>query len=292
LESHRDQVTILDVRDNVTDFSSEPKFDVDLKTGKRVLSAVGGHIPGAHLLEFSKVRDEKMIDGKKVSAGLPDAARFEQTMQSAGVSDGRPIVIVTQAVAPEDLDTAARVYWSIKYYGGTELAILDGGMARWLDEGRAFETKAATNAATAKGSWKSRAPRPSLLADGDTVAKAGSSGVQLVDARPLAFFYGLQKRPIVASAGHIAGAIALPTELRSRPVGKSQRYLSAVEYRSVLAAIGVKPESPSITYCNTGHMASGAWFILSEILGNSKVALYDGSMLQWTAEQRPIVALQ
>jgi thiosulfate/3-mercaptopyruvate sulfurtransferase len=292
LEAHRNQVTILDVRDNAADFSNEPKFDTDAKSGKRSLTTVAGHIPGALLLEFSKVRGEKMVDGKKVSAGLPDAEHFQQTMQAAGVSADRPIVIVTQAVVPEDLDTAARLYWSLKYYGGTDLAILDGGMARWLEEGRSFETAVAANAAVTKGDWKARAPRAALLADADTVAKAKTAGVQVVDARPLAFFYGLQKRPVVASAGHIAGAVALPTELRSRPVGKSQRYLSASEYRSILTAIGLKPQAPTIAYCNTAHMASGAWFIFSEILGNSRVAVYDGSMLEWAAQKRPVVALQ
>lgn len=286
--AHRDAVTILAVHNSASEFSAEPKYTTDPKSGKQTLSEVGGHIPGALLLEFGKTRVERVIDGRKIGGMLPEASQFEATLQAAGVPAGMPIVIVTPGVAPEDLDTAARVYWSIKYYGGTDLAVLDGGLARWLEEGRAVESSAPAGKA---GDWKAGAVRASLVADSAEVAKAAHSKVQLIDARPAAFFYGLQKRPAVAAAGHIAGALDFPAELRTRPVGLSQRFLGKEEYIGLFRSLGISASKPVITYCNTGHMASGAWFVMSEIVGNAHAAVYDGSMLEWAAEQRPVVAI-
>lgn len=296
LEAHRSQVVVLDVREDPSGFTAEPKFSTDAKSGLRSLVALGGHIPGALMIEFSKFRTEKMVDGRKMPYLVPDADQFQTLMRSAGVPKGKPIVIVTQASAPEELDTAARAYWSLKYYGDDNLAILDGGMARWLEEGRAVESAVPAGQEAAQqvvqGDWQTGAPRTRLIADSAQVAKAAEQGVQLIDARPPAYYYGLQKKPVVAAAGHIGSAVDFPAELHARPVGKSQRFLSPSEYRSIFSAMGVQPDKPLIAYCNTGHMASGAWFIASELLGNHDAALYDGSMARWTAEGRPVVAVK
>ena len=53
-------------------------------------------------------------------------------------------------------------------------------------------------------------------------------------------------------------------------------------------ASGVDPQASTITYCNTGHLASSAWFVLSEVLGNKQTRLYDGSMHEWTLEKRAV----
>lgn len=41
--------------------------------------------------------------------------------------------------------------------------------------------------------------------------------------------------------------------------------------------------APTITDCNTGHWASVAWFTLYAIEGKTDTTLYDGSMVEWTA---------
>lgn len=290
LEAHRAQVVVLDVREDPAGFTAEPRFETDPATGRRSLVEPGGHIPGALMIDYAQMRTDRMVGGRRIAGMLPDAKQFEALMRAAGVPAGKPIVIVTQATAPEEVDTAARAYWSIKYYGADELAILDGGMARWLEEGRAVESAGPAAPTVARGDWKAGAPRLGMLADSAQVARAHQDGVQLIDARPAAFFFGLQKRPAVAEAGHIAHAIAFPAELHARPVAGSQRFLSIAQYRFIFRAIGVNPDKPLIAYCNTGHMAAGAWFIASELFGNHDAALYDGSMLMWAAEGRPVVA--
>jgi thiosulfate/3-mercaptopyruvate sulfurtransferase len=101
----------------------------------------------------------------------------------------------------------------------------------------------------------------------------------------------LFKKPAVAAGGHLAGARNFPTDVRVRASGIAQMFLKPDEYRAVMAAQGIDPMAPTVTYCNTGHMAAGSWFIQSEILGAKNVRLYDGSMHEWTTLGRPVVGL-
>ncbi len=289
LAEHAAEVTILDVRDNLESFSTAPVVDTDKKTGKKTLTELGGHVPGALLVDFSKVRADRTIDGRQVKAMLPDKAYFEKLMRDSGVSKGKPIVIVYPGQTVEELDEAARTYWSLKYYGQDSMAILDGGVTGWIDAGKEISTEAAKHG---DGDWQANAERKELLAESSDVAKAADAKVQLVDARPLSFFLGLQKKPVVLAAGHIGGAVNFPSDVLAITSSSGTHFLTAEQYHAVLKNINVQEQAPSITYCNTGHLASGPWFVMSEVLGNKNVKLYDGSMHEWTLENQPVVGLR
>lgn len=289
LSEHREDVIVLDVRDDLKSFTAQPDFEVDAKSGKKTLSELGGHIPGALLLDYSKVRVEREVNGRKLKGMLPDKAYFQTLLRDAGVGKDKPIIIAAPGETAEDLDTAARVYWQLKYYGQDAMAILDGGTAGWLEAGLPYKNDEATKGG---GGWTAGAERRELSADSEEVAAAAEHKTQLVDARPLPFFLGLSvKKPTVQAAGHIAGAVDFPGEVRAQKTGSAYYFYSPAQYRSVFKAIGVQEQAATITYCNTGHLASGAWFVMSELLGNPHVKLYDGSMHQWTAENRPVVGL-
>lgn len=288
LAQHASEVIILDVRDDLASFKTAPQYETDKVSGKKTLTEVGGHIAGALLLDFSKTRVERTIDGRQVKAMLPDRAAFEKLMRDAGVTKGKPIVVAMPGRSVEDLDEAARTYWSLKVYGQTAIAILDGGVAGWIDSGQPVSLEAA---APARGDWQASAPHQELVAESQDVADAAASKVQLVDARPLPYYLGLQKKPGVKSAGHIAGAVDFPTDVLAVAQGPETHFLSADQYSAVFEKIGVKNHVPSITYCNTGHLAAGAWFVMSEVLGNKQVKLYGGSMNEWTLENRPVVGM-
>ncbi|MBS0569534.1 MAG: sulfurtransferase [Proteobacteria bacterium] len=286
LEQHRNEVNIIDVRDELASFGKAPVFATE--DGKKVLTTFGGHIPGARLLDFNAVRVTRAIDGHEWKWMLPDQAAFQALMRQTGVMQGRPTIIVSDGAAGADLDMAARVFWSMQVYGGRDLAILDGGTTAWLEAGLPFSTDAAKGGA---GNWIAAAENRKLFADSNDVAKAAAHGKQLVDARPMPFYVGLERKPIVLAAGHIAGAVNFPPDVRAGKRGGSAHFLDAAQYAAVFKHLGVDPQKPSITYCNTGHLASGAWFVLSQIMKNPNVGLYDGSMYEWTAEQRPVVGL-
>ena len=122
LSQHQQEVNIVDVRSDPASFSTAPVFTTD--KGTKSLATLGGHIPGALLLDFGKARVARTIDGREIKAMLPDQATFQALMRGIGVKAGKPTVIVPEGASGADLDMAARVYWSMKVYGDDHLALL------------------------------------------------------------------------------------------------------------------------------------------------------------------------
>ena len=289
LANNMSEVQVIEVRTDLASYLRSPEFDTDKKTGKKFLVEVGGHIANSTLLDFKKVRVERLVDGKKIKHLIPEKADFEKLVQSLGINSDKPIVLVPIGQDMSDIDEALRTYWSFKVYGEDQVAVLDGGIAGWLSEGREFTI---ANSPKATGNWVAKAERKELIASSNEVAAASKSGKpQLLDARQPAQYLGLAKRPDVLTFGHIAGSKELAPELLARPSNGALYFWQKKTYDALLAANGLSSKGPTIAYCNTGHLASGGWFVMSELVGNKSTKLYDGSLYLWTLEGRPLVGV-
>lgn len=289
LQDHLKDVVVIDVRDNLKPLTVEPKFNVDKKTGKKTLAETGGHIPGAISVDFTKIRETIVIDGVKLGAMMPTKAFFEKAMQDAGLDKGATIVIASPAEDVGSLDMATRLYFQLKYFGDDNIAVLNGGTNAWIGAGYAVSTEAI---GAKKGNWTASAERKEILATTQDVKDALRTGTtQLVDARPTAQFFGLAKSPVVLAAGHVQGARSFPTEVIAKTANGAQQFMGPNAYRAVFQQQNIKPDQATITYCNTGHLASGAWFVAHEIMQNKNAKLYAGSMNEWTNLKNPVVGL-
>lgn len=289
LANNMSEVQVIEVRTDLASYLRSPEFDTDKKTGKKFLVEVGGHIANSTLLDFKKVRVERLVDGKKIKHLIPEKADFEKLVQSLGINSDKPIVLVPIGQDMSDIDEALRTYWSFKVYGEDQVAVLDGGIAGWLSEGREFTI---ANSPKATGNWVAKAERKELIASSNEVAAASKSGKpQLLDARQPAQYLGLAKRPDVLTFGHIAGSKELAPELLARPSNGALYFWQKKTYDALLAANGLSSKGSTIAYCNTGHLASGGWFVMSELVGNKSTKLYDGSLYLWTLEGRPLVGV-
>lgn len=288
LAKNKSNVVILEIRKDVKSFTKKPVFSKNKKTGKLKLKKVAGHIPGSTLVNYKNLRAKKKIDGRMVQKMLVGKAAFEKVMQDAGVNKGSAIVIVSKGEKNLDLTMATRFYWQMKYYGHDNMAILNGGMAQWLIDKRKLSTKATK---PDKGNWVSTAERNNILATSKDVEMAVNKKGQLVDTRPISLYLGTwRKKSYVYANGHIPGAKPFPNELLSSKM--PAKFFNPSDSKSLLQQMGVKTDKESITYCNSGHLATGSWFVLSEILGNKNVKMYDGSMHEWTLEKHPVVKLK
>ena len=111
LAANLERVQVVDVRSAPKSFTAAPDFDTDAKTGKKTLSEVGGHIPGARLIDMKTMRTDRVIGGQTVKYMIPERADFERAVRSAGIDAGKPIVLVPVGVDVTDVDDALRVYW-------------------------------------------------------------------------------------------------------------------------------------------------------------------------------------
>lgn len=240
------------------------------------------HIPGARHTDYA-------ADGWRARVGnapgmLPNRDHLTALFSRLGLAADQSIVVVPAGGGVSELAAAARIYWTLKACGLHPIAILDGGMAAWLAEGR--PTESGTPVIT-PGSFTPTPAAPEVRADAAAVLSAMEAGESLLDARSPSYFAGLEKAPEAGAAGHIPGALNIDYTLAYDPL--RQRLRPRAELDRLFAAV---PATPVVSYCNTGHTAALNWFVLSEVLGRPGIRLYDGSMTDWTQDpDRPVAVL-
>lgn len=284
LAKHSKQVVILDVRKDVKSFTAKPIMARNKKSGKLVVKKVGAHIPGAVLVNYSKIRVNRERDGMKLEKIIPLKSDFESFVQALGVDKNSSIVIVSKGENNLDMTMATRLYWQLKYYGHDNMAILNGGMNQWLQEKRSISNKASK---AKKGNWVATAERNEMLATNKEVAAGLKSGTQMVDNRPLSQYLGVYKKSYVYKKGHLPGAKSYPNELFV--TNGTAKFHSVAKLRDLSKSMGIDTGAETITYCNSGHLATGGWFIMHELMGNKNVRMFDGSMHEWTKQKNAAV---
>jgi thiosulfate/3-mercaptopyruvate sulfurtransferase len=195
-------------------------------------------------------------------------------MQSLGLGDGSRIVLYDDS----PWHTAARAWWMLRTFGAHDVAILDGGLAKWRAEGRE----------TASGKETLRHRHFTVWADHKGVrtldqmkANLASGDEQVVDARSAARFTGEEPDPRPAThAGHIPGSKNLPYTGLFNPDGAWKR---GDALATAFAQAGVDLDRPIALTCGSGITASTLAFGL-HLLGKD-AALYDGSWSEWGADR-------
>jgi len=287
LKANLKNTKVISLRADIKSFSRKPVYKTNKKTGKKKLIKVGGHIPGARLINYKKIRGTDKINGKKVKKMLPSKQVIETLIQSAGINKNDTIIISSKGHNNGDMTMATRLYWQLKFYGHNNMAILDGGLAAWTLAGYPLDFSAAKKH---KGNWQIGDLQRQVLAISSDVKRAVDSQQQLIDNRSLSQYLGTWHKSYVYAPGHIPGAKFFPTELMTEN-SLPARFLKKDKLKKLYQTMGIDPAKKSISYCNSGHLASGSWFIISEIFGNSQAKMYDGSMHQWTLEKRPVKSL-
>lgn len=245
-----------------------------------------GHIPGAVYSNYLKAGWRTEIDG--VPAQLPRPETLEALIGELGISNDSHVVVVSAGTDALDVSSAARVYWTFKTVGHDRVSILDGGYRAYIADG----------ANPVETGWVDPLPdifevalRPELVADRAAVATARETGQPLVDSRPPAYFQGEARHTWAKRAGTIPGAVSLPDHL----MVEDGHVVSAAGGAALLQGLGVfaadGTAKDTIYFCNTGHWSALAWFIQSEVLGRKNARVYDGSMVDWTAEPAQPVQL-
>ena len=237
---------------------------------------VGGHVPGA---VFADLLEEFSEPQGEFAFTRPDADRFSRAAASLGVDRDTLVVVYDSAVG----QWAARLWWLFRSFGHERVAVLDGGLRKWSAEQRPLDVghveptpSAGYPASELPGFWaeKSRVER----------ALTGEQAATLVCGLPPREFSGeTGHRPRL---GHIPGSLSAPA---GRLVDRqTNTLLPDGELRRVLAEVLASPE-PVVAYC-AGGIAATADALALAVLGRDDVAVYDGSLNEWAAdESAPLV---
>jgi thiosulfate/3-mercaptopyruvate sulfurtransferase len=226
-----------------------------------------GHVPGAAYVDLD--RDLADPPGAGGRHPLPDPERFAAAMRAAGVSSARPVVVYDDWAGR----AAARCWWLLRHHGHDDVRVLDGGWPAWRAAGGVVET----GRPDAEPGDFTAAPGRLPVLDADDVP--GFAGV-LVDARSPERYRG-EVEPVDPVAGHIPGAVNVPTESNLDADG---RFLPAGELR---AAYGLEDGREVAAYCGSGVTACHDLLALAVVGVEGR--LYPGSWSGWVTDpSRPV----
>ncbi len=228
------------------------------------------HIPGAVFMDIAHLVDPA-APGMNM---LPAAERFASRMQSLGLGDGSRIVLYDDS----PIRSATRAWFMLTMFGASNVALLDGGIAKWKAEGRPCEQGRESLRHRHFTVWSdTRAVRSKA----DVLHNLAEPEELLVDARGAGRFTGAvaETKPGLAS-GHIPGARNVPFASLFAPDGT---WKSPAAITSAFEAAGVDLARPLIASCGSG-MTANVLIFAAHLIGKDDVALYDGSWSEWGAD--------
>jgi thiosulfate/3-mercaptopyruvate sulfurtransferase len=225
------------------------------------------HIPGAVYFDIDEVAD----DANPLPHMLPDPVKFSSRARRLGLGDGTRIVIYDD----NKYSASARAWWMFRVFGHPEVAVLNGGLAKWRAEGRPVTDEPVT---PREAHFTAR-QNNLLVRDLEQMrANLLSRREQVIDARSRGRFAGVEPEPRSGlRGGHIPGSVSLPhLEL----IGADGTLLPGPELQRRFDASGVDLSRPIVTTCGSGVTASTLTLALYR-LGRKDVAVYDGSWSEW-----------
>lgn len=240
--------------------------DTDARAGYEA-----AHIPGAVFMDLVDFADAQT----DLPMMLPSPAQFASRMQALGIGDGSRIVLYDTS----PLHSSARAWWMLRLFGARDIALLDGGLAKWTAEGR----PAASGTETLRHRHYTADPDLAGVRSLDQMrANLESGAEQVVDARSPARFAGDEAEPRAGVVpGHIPGSRNLHYATLFEADGTWRR---GDDLRAAFARAAIDLERPVVATCGSGVTAAVLAFA-AHLLGRD-IAIYDGSWSEWGADER------
>jgi thiosulfate/3-mercaptopyruvate sulfurtransferase len=235
------------------------------------------HIPGAVFFSVDEIADR----ADSMPHMYPNAKLFAHDVAGLGISSGDTVV----AYDAGGWVAAPRAWWMFLSFGHTKVRVLDGGLQKWLREGRPTHSG---KVAPKPGRFEAKLDSDFVRSRQQLVDNLTSHAEQLVDARPRPRFEGsvAEPRPGLRS-GHIPGSRNVPYgELFDASTGAMK---PLDDLRKSFVGAGVDLAKPIVTTCGSGVSAAVLTLALYR-LGVRGTALYDGSWAEWGQPQGPPVA--
>ncbi|MBN2061749.1 MAG: sulfurtransferase [Deltaproteobacteria bacterium] len=248
-----------------------------------------GHIPGAFYVDC--IKDLTDPSFKDIFYVAPPE-KLRRVMSSVGVNNQTKIVCYDEAPYPL---ASARLWWTLLYYGHTDVKILEGGIRRWINEGRPLSKKVPT---LTRGYFT-----PNIHEDLRATKKKVKNSLEneetvIIDCLSIPQHIGKTLNSWSIRKGHIPGAICLPPmelidgldrsspkQERDEAMGNDKAYpfFSKDRLMDIFTQAGIKQDTSVITYCGKGEAACTV-FLALKMAGIDNASVYEGSLAEWSRD--------
>ena len=228
------------------------------------------HIPGAQFFDINDIADKN----HQLPHMLPSAEQFSSKIGKMGIRDGVKVIAYD---SNGGFSASCRAWWMFRVFGHEDVAILNGGLPKWVVEGRTINSHSQTPGV---GDFMAR-KNNSLVRDvSQMLANIEGGQEQVADARSPGRFLGVDPEPRPSSKkGHIPGSVNLPYNLLMDS-SKNYVFRSADEIMDAIQSAGIIPDKPLIATCGSGVTACVIALALY-LVGYKETAVYDGSWAEW-----------
>jgi len=224
------------------------------------------HIPGAIYFDIDAISDRS----SDLPHMLASPIAFSSAMRKLGVGDGQRIVVYDGM----GVFSSPRVWWNFKAMGVNDVAVLDGGLPKWLAENRPVDDHPVKRP---ERHFSARLDHSAVSDLQDILRLTKQSNTQIVDARSAGRFAGTDPEPRQGMrSGHIPGS----ANVHYSSLLKDGQLRDSVELRDTFENAGVDLNRPIATSCGSGITAAILTLALTT-LGHRKLSLYDGSWTEW-----------
>jgi thiosulfate/3-mercaptopyruvate sulfurtransferase len=218
------------------------------------------HIPGSQFVDLLEELSDKTTD---ITFIMPSASQFADVMSRNGVGDGSAIVIYDRATSM----WAARLWLMLKEFGFNNAAVLDGGWTKWVKDKKPVT---AEKVSYPYAVFTCKSHTPSLFTAKEEV-------LQAIHNKDAYIICALEE--VIFEKGHIPTSLTVPSHSLVDP--DDNTFLPVETLEAIFAKTGINKHKRIITYCGGGIAGSCDAFILL-MLGYNNVAVYDGSMEEWS----------
>ena len=227
-----------------------------------------GHLPGAAFLDLPRdlsVRDHKL------RFTLPPLDELVRAFAAQGIGHGTFVVLYSHATP----NWATRIWWMLRAVGFDDVAILDGGLDKWVAEKRPLSTEPTVHP---PATLTLRARPEVFVGKDEMLAAIGKADTLTVNALSHEQHRG-SGGVVYGRAGRIAGSSCVPA---ASLFGPDRTLKPIAELRAAFEGIGAAPDRRILVYCGGGIAATLDAFVLTALLGHTNVAVYDNSMQEWS----------
>lgn len=232
-----------------------------------------GRIPGACFFDVDEIADPK----SPLPHMLPSSEKFSSRVRKLGLGDGVRIVLYDSRFGG---CAAARVWWTFRYFGHEDVAVLNGGLTKWIAEGRPVEEGPVEP--VQERHFTPRINRFIYRDKQQMLKNLERKREQVVDARSAERYRGQGTEPWdVKKVGRIPNSHNVPWELLIDH-DNGGVFKTSKEIMEIFEQAGTDPRKPIVASCGSGVTAS-VLALAAFLVGNKDAAVYDGSWAEWGA---------